>query len=259
MLFRLQFVCTKNKATLEVAQGDREKALKMLEDPDALMANPLVVKIIAEGAKASDIEVLDGVAEAGESTVGEGTGSVRATNAGEHGDTRTGGRGGEGTLATLKSVWLMDAIDNCTRSNMRLCSYYRSKIVVNRLYFTQYIIDLQSDKTTVFMDRYLIQYTFDLRSHNTMAVVIVIYLIQYIFGLQSDNMMMIAVGLPLTQYILGLMYLSTIYTSSVPQVKSIMIARTLNRVPCRRRFFFLILHTLENICAIVAIDKKPTA
>ena len=31
--------------TLQIANGDRAAALKMLEDPDALMANPVVMKV----------------------------------------------------------------------------------------------------------------------------------------------------------------------------------------------------------------------
>lgn len=43
-----------------MANGDRAKALKMLEDPDALLKNASVQKIIAEGAQASDLEVVEG-------------------------------------------------------------------------------------------------------------------------------------------------------------------------------------------------------
>lgn len=53
----------------------------MLEDPDALMANPEIQKIIAEGAKSSEIEVLDG--ESAQDTVerrGAKTDAVTGTN-----------------------------------------------------------------------------------------------------------------------------------------------------------------------------------
>lgn len=54
------------QVTLQVANGDREKADKMLEDPDALMANEEVQRIIAAGAAESgDIEVVEGVCPEG--------------------------------------------------------------------------------------------------------------------------------------------------------------------------------------------------
>lgn len=43
-----------------MAGGDRTKAVKMLEDPDALMANPEINRIIAAGAGESSLEVVEG-------------------------------------------------------------------------------------------------------------------------------------------------------------------------------------------------------
>ncbi|CAM9354536.1 unnamed protein product [Choristocarpus tenellus] len=51
------------KATLELANGDRSKALKMLEDPDALLANPDIAKMIADSAGNAGLDVLEGYAE----------------------------------------------------------------------------------------------------------------------------------------------------------------------------------------------------
>ena len=42
------------KATLQHCNGDREAAIKMLEDPDALMANPAIKAIIESGSSADD-------------------------------------------------------------------------------------------------------------------------------------------------------------------------------------------------------------
>ena len=42
------------KATLQHCNGDRESAIKMLEDPDALMANPAIKAIIESGSSADD-------------------------------------------------------------------------------------------------------------------------------------------------------------------------------------------------------------
>lgn len=40
------------KATLQIAKGDRKKALKLLEDPDALMQFPEVIKMMEESESA---------------------------------------------------------------------------------------------------------------------------------------------------------------------------------------------------------------
>lgn len=60
------------KATLQVANGDRAKALKMLEDPDALMANPDIKQIIAEGAGESALEVVEGKYPEGDEAAADG-------------------------------------------------------------------------------------------------------------------------------------------------------------------------------------------
>lgn len=70
------FACV--QVTLQVANGDRAKALKMLEDPDALMDNEEIQSIIKESAKDSgDIQVVEGVCTEGPteaSVPGEGGG-----------------------------------------------------------------------------------------------------------------------------------------------------------------------------------------
>lgn len=64
---RVGVVVCIGQATLRVAGGDRTKAINMLQDPDALMANPEVQRIIAEGAdKSGGIEVVEGVCSGGE-------------------------------------------------------------------------------------------------------------------------------------------------------------------------------------------------
>lgn len=63
------------QVTLQVANGDREKAVKMLEDPDALMANPEVQRIIGQGAS-RDIEVVPGVYPEGGDGEAKGMGST---------------------------------------------------------------------------------------------------------------------------------------------------------------------------------------
>jgi len=44
------------KITLELAKGDRAEAMKMLEDPDALMAFPEVIKALAEAEQEDNVE-----------------------------------------------------------------------------------------------------------------------------------------------------------------------------------------------------------
>lgn len=77
-------MCNTKQATLEVAKGNRETAVKMLEDPDALMANPEIQKIIAEGAQGSEIEVLDR-ASAEEPVEGGGAGTRTETSTNRNG------------------------------------------------------------------------------------------------------------------------------------------------------------------------------
>ena len=74
------------QATLQVAGGDRTKAVKMLEDPDALMANPEINRIIAAGAEESSLEVVEGqyseeaaAAAVGAAAVGGAAGAEKAT------------------------------------------------------------------------------------------------------------------------------------------------------------------------------------
>lgn len=81
------------QATLQVANGDRAKALKMLEDPDALMANGNIQEIIAQGAQTSDLEVLDG-------QYPEGSPSVDGGRAGEAGGSREAGVAKNGATTT---------------------------------------------------------------------------------------------------------------------------------------------------------------
>lgn len=77
------------QATLQVAGGDRSRALKMLEDPDALMANPEVKRIIAEGAGGTALEVVEGqypekeaaAAAAGSTAAAAGAAAEKATGA----------------------------------------------------------------------------------------------------------------------------------------------------------------------------------
>ncbi len=71
------------KATLQVANGDRAKALKMLEDPDALMANPDIKRIIAEGAGESALEVVEGQYPEGEAAADGAAAAATATAGGE--------------------------------------------------------------------------------------------------------------------------------------------------------------------------------
>lgn len=84
-----------------MANGDRAKALKMLEDPDALMANETVQAIIAEGAKGSDLEVVEGkYAEPAAATGGGGGGGGGAK------ETRSGRRDGDnGAGAAGELIW----------------------------------------------------------------------------------------------------------------------------------------------------------
>ncbi|CAM9705017.1 unnamed protein product, partial [Discosporangium mesarthrocarpum] len=51
------------KATLHAANGDRAKALKMLEDPDSLMADPEVATLISASAGEVDLELIEGYDE----------------------------------------------------------------------------------------------------------------------------------------------------------------------------------------------------
>lgn len=63
-----------------MAGGDRAKAIKMLEDPDALMANPEINRIIAEGAGETSLEVVEGQypEKAAVGAVGAGGGGAAA-------------------------------------------------------------------------------------------------------------------------------------------------------------------------------------
>lgn len=104
------------QATLQVAGGDRAKALKMLEDPDALMANPDIKKIIAEGAATEDaaLEVVEG-------QYPEATAVSRA--GGGKGSGRKGGGGGTGAAPAEKEkeeVVEKEATDEDPREHLNL-------------------------------------------------------------------------------------------------------------------------------------------
>lgn len=78
-----------------MANGNRAKALKMLEDPDALMANETVQAIIAEGAEGSDLEVVEGKYAEPAAAVGGGGGGVKETRSGRRDGDNGGGAAGE--------------------------------------------------------------------------------------------------------------------------------------------------------------------
>lgn len=80
------------QATLQVAGGDRANALKMLGDPDSLMANETIQRVIAEGVKSSEAE-LDVVE--GHYPEGAGSESERVGEAGESKGGRNGASAGE--------------------------------------------------------------------------------------------------------------------------------------------------------------------
>lgn len=86
-----------------MANGDRAKALKMLEDPDTLLKNATVQKIIAEGAQASDLEVVEGqypeVSKPAEAKAEKG-----AEGAGKRGEGGGAGKAGGGGKARQKDA-----------------------------------------------------------------------------------------------------------------------------------------------------------
>ena len=75
----------------------------MLEDPDALLKNATIQKIIADGAQASDLEVVEGQylevskpAEAQPEKEGPGKGAEGASKSGEGGGAGAGAAGKAG-------------------------------------------------------------------------------------------------------------------------------------------------------------------
>ncbi|CAM9200140.1 unnamed protein product [Laminaria digitata] len=140
------------KATLQVANGDRAKALKMLEDPDALFKNASVQKIIAEGAQSSGLEVVEGQypevskpAEAKPEKEGPGKG---AEGAGKRGEGGGGGKAGGGTAAE-EAVVEKEATDEDPREHLNLVfighvDAGKSTLSGNILYITDFV-----DKRTI--------------------------------------------------------------------------------------------------------------
>lgn len=80
-----------------MAGGDRSKALKMLEDPDALMANPEVAKIIAEGVGDTSLEVVEGQCSEGDAPAAAAAASGAAAAGGGGADGAAKAKGGRRT------------------------------------------------------------------------------------------------------------------------------------------------------------------
>ncbi|CBJ48633.1 Sup35, eukaryotic translation termination factor eRF3 [Ectocarpus siliculosus] len=137
------------KATLQVANGDRAKALKMLEDPDALMANPEVNKIIAEGAASGDaaLEVVEGQypEQAGGGVAAGGEGEGKAAR----GERRKGGDNYGGKKEEKEEVVEKEATDEDPREHLNLVfighvDAGKSTLSGNILYLTDFV-----DKRTI--------------------------------------------------------------------------------------------------------------
>lgn len=70
-----------------MAGGDRANALKMLGDPDSLMANETIKRIIAEGVQSSEAEldVVEGHYPGGAGSEREGVGEAGESKSGRNG------------------------------------------------------------------------------------------------------------------------------------------------------------------------------
>ena len=79
-----------------MAGGDRAKAWNMLGDPDALLANETIQRIIAEGAQSSDadLDIVDGQYPEGQGVDEDGDGDGRV-GAEESKDEAHGARAGK--------------------------------------------------------------------------------------------------------------------------------------------------------------------
>eukprot|EP00903_Cladosiphon_okamuranus_P018854 g17342.t1 len=134
------------KATLQVAGGDRAKAIKMLEDPDALMANPEINRIIAEGAGETSLEVVEGQypeeAAAGAAKAEEGAPGADKSQGGR----RTGSKNG---AEAKEEVVEKEATDEDPREHLNLVfighvDAGKSTLSGNILYLTDFV-----DKRTI--------------------------------------------------------------------------------------------------------------
>jgi hypothetical protein len=96
------------RATLKIANGDREKALKMLEDPDALMKNPEVLAILDSSE--------DDVTEEWEKTEVDKTGTTSDTDVKVGGDIQES-RGGSKNLTSSSAMKAGDDEDEEENQN----------------------------------------------------------------------------------------------------------------------------------------------
>eukprot|EP00752_Nemacystus_decipiens_P012253 g10861.t1 len=137
------------KATLQVAGGDRTEAIKMLEDPDALLANPEINRIIAEGAGETSLEVVEGQYPEEAATA---VGAAAAAGAGAPGaEKATEGRrkAGNNGAPSKEEVVEKEATDEDPREHLNIVfighvDAGKSTLSGNILYLTDFV-----DKRTI--------------------------------------------------------------------------------------------------------------